>query len=71
MTLTLNETAGRFSRLPLQCLLLLSNPVELGNGVGPGDLQPGCFGGYQRHPPVRRMDGKVYVFDVLPEHLNR
>ena len=62
--------AGGLARLPDQPCLLISNPTELGNGVGADDLQARSRRRDQRDAAHGWMHGQMNILDVLASHRN-
>ena len=71
MALPLDESLWSLAGLSLQLCLLFTNPAELGDGIGARDLQPRGGGSNEYHPAFRRINGEVYIFDVLARDLYR
>ena len=65
MAFARDEVALGFARLPAKLILLLADPAQLGNGVGPRHFHPGARRGYQGDIAQWRVDGEVDVLDCL------
>jgi hypothetical protein len=46
-------------------MLLIANPGELANGIGPGHIKAGRDRGYQGDSPIGGMDRQVNITDIL------
>jgi len=70
MTLALDKLTRRFPCLCQQLGLLITNPFQLGNGVGTCDLQSGAGGRHQRDAPTWRMHRQVHVLHCFARDCN-
>jgi hypothetical protein len=47
------------------------DPCQFGDDRQPNSVVVHAEGNCNAHPPVRRIDGKMQVLDVLPHDVNR
>src|SRR5262245_49111029 len=68
VTLTLDELPWCLPRLRTELRLLVSDPPELGHGIGAGHLGPCSLRRDKRDAAARRVHRQVDMLDVLARH---